>query len=40
MTPFEFVFGLFALVLGLALTEVLGGFVRVLKARSVRAESS
>src|SRR5688572_6495964 len=38
MTPFEFVFGLFALVLGLALTEVLGGFVRVLKARSVRAD--
>ena len=38
MTPFEFIFSLFALVLGLAMTEVLGGFVRVLKARSVRAD--
>jgi hypothetical protein len=38
MTPFEFVFTLFGLVLGLALAEVLGGFVRVLKARSVRAD--
>jgi len=38
MTAFEFAFTLFGLVLGLALTEVLGGFVRVLKARSVRAD--
>lgn len=38
MTSFEFVFALYALVLGLALTEVLGGFVRVLKARSAAAD--
>lgn len=38
MDSFEFAFTLFVLVLGLALTEVLGGFVRVLKARSVRAD--
>lgn len=38
MTNFEFAFTLFGLVLGLALTEVLAGFVRVLKARSVRAD--
>ena len=38
MTEFEFAFTLFGLVLGLAMTEVLGGFVRVLKARSVRAD--
>ena len=36
MTAFEFAFTLFGLVLGLALAEVLGGFVKVLKARSVR----
>lgn len=35
MSNFEFAFTLFGLVLGLALAEVLGGFVRVLKARSV-----
>lgn len=35
MDAFEFAFTLFGLVLGLALAEVLGGFVRVLKARSV-----
>ena len=38
MTEFDFAFTLFGLVLGLAMTEVLGGFVRVLKARSVRAD--
>ncbi len=36
MSAFEFTFTLFGLVLGLALAEVLGGFVKVLKARSVR----
>jgi hypothetical protein len=35
MSNFEFAFTLFGLVLGLALAEVLGGFIRVLKARSV-----
>lgn len=35
MDSFEFAFTLFGLVLGLALAEVLGGFVKVLKARSV-----
>jgi hypothetical protein len=34
VSNFEFAFTLFGLVLGLALAEVLGGFVRVLKARS------
>lgn len=33
MTPFEFVFSLFALLLGLSLAEVLGGLARVLKQR-------
>lgn len=36
MTNFEFAFSLFGLVLGLALAEVLAGFARVVKARSVR----
>jgi hypothetical protein len=39
MSNFEFAFTLFGLVLGLALAEVLGGFVRVLKARSVTPDS-
>jgi hypothetical protein len=39
MSNFEFAFTLFGLVLGLALAEVLGGFVRVLKARSVTTDS-
>jgi len=39
MSTFEFAFTLFALVLGLALTEVLGGFVRVLKARTESAST-
>ncbi|MBO9499966.1 MAG: hypothetical protein J7483_10970 [Novosphingobium sp.] len=34
MSAFEFAFTLFGLVLGLAMAEVLAGFVRVLKARS------
>jgi hypothetical protein len=33
MTPFEFVFSLFGLLLGLSLAEILGGIVRSLKAR-------
>jgi hypothetical protein len=33
MTPFEFVFSLFALLLGLSLAEVLGGLARTLKQR-------
>ena len=33
MDAFSFVFSLFGLLLGLSLTEVLGGFVRALKAR-------
>jgi hypothetical protein len=33
MTPFEFVFSLFGLLLGLSLAEVLGGLSRVLKQR-------
>ena len=40
MTKFEFAFTLFGLVLGLALAEVLGGFVRVLKARSAGPSST
>lgn len=32
MTPFEFVFSLFGLVLGLSVTEILTGFARVLRA--------
>lgn len=35
MEAFDFAFTLFGLVLGLAMAEVLGGFARVLKARSV-----
>ena len=34
MTQFEFAFTLLGFVLGLAVAEVLGGFVRVLKART------
>jgi predicted Kef-type K+ transport protein len=34
MTPFDFLFTLFGLVLGLAMAEALGGFVRALKART------
>ena len=34
MTPFEFAFTLLAFVLGLAIAEILGGFVRVLRART------
>ncbi len=34
MSAFEFAFSLFGLVLGLAMAEVLAGFVRVLKART------
>lgn len=33
MTAFDLVFAMFGLVLGLAVTEVLGGFARVLKMR-------
>ena len=33
MSPFELVFALFGLLLGLAIAEVLGGFARVLKLR-------
>ena len=33
MTPFEFTFSLFGLLLGLSLAEVLGGLARVLKQR-------
>jgi hypothetical protein len=33
MSPFEFVFSLFGLLLGLSLAEVLGGLARVLKQR-------
>lgn len=33
MSPFDFVFSLFGLLLGLALAEVLGGFSRAFKAR-------
>src|SRR5437763_13628157 len=37
MSPFEFVFSLFALLLGLSLAEVLGGLARTLKQwRTVR----
>ncbi len=36
MTPFEFVFSLFGLLLGLSLTEVLGGFVRAVTAKARR----
>ncbi len=39
MSAFEFAFTLFGLVLGLALAEVLAGFVRVLKARTLRPET-
>lgn len=35
MTPFDFLFTLFGLVLGLAMAEALGGFVRFLKARTL-----
>ena len=39
MSPFELVFALFGLLLGLAIAEVLGGFARVLKlSRSERAK--
>jgi hypothetical protein len=39
MSPFELVFALFGLLLGLAIAEVLGGFARVLKLkRAGRAE--
>jgi hypothetical protein len=34
MSPFEFVFSLFGLLLGLSLAEVLGGFVRAVNARN------
>jgi hypothetical protein len=34
MSPFEFSFTLFGLVLGLAMAELLGGLARVLRARS------
>ena len=41
MESFNFVFSLFALVLGLSLTEVLGGFARALRMRhKVRLGSS
>jgi hypothetical protein len=40
MEAFDFAFTLFGLVLGLAMAEVLGGFVRVLKARSVPPDES
>ncbi|MBX7500077.1 hypothetical protein K3181_01305 [Qipengyuania sp. YG27] len=40
MSGFDFAFTLFGLVLGLAMAEVLAGFVRVLKARSLPASSS
>ena len=33
MSPFELVFALFGLLLGLAIAEVLGGFARVLKLK-------
>ena len=33
MSPFEFVFSLFGLLLGFSLVEVLAGFVRTMKAR-------
>lgn len=36
MSAFEFSFTLFGLVLGLSLAEILGGFARVLRARSPR----
>ncbi|MBX7496457.1 hypothetical protein K3172_11385 [Qipengyuania sp. 6B39] len=39
MSGFEFAFSLFGLVLGLAMAEVLAGFVRVLKARTVPAKT-
>jgi len=35
MTSFEFAFSLFGLLLGLSLAEVLGGFARVLRVRTV-----
>ena len=35
MTSFDFLFTLFGLVLGLAMAEALGGFVRALKARTL-----
>ena len=34
MSSFEFAFSLYGLVLGLSVTEVIGGFARVLRARS------
>lgn len=37
MDPFEFLFSLFGLLLGLSLAEVLGGFGRALKRQKVRA---
>lgn len=40
MEAFDFAFTLFGLVLGLAMAEVLGGFVRVLKARSTAPNSA
>lgn len=38
MSPFEFSFTLFGLVLGLAMAEILGGVARVLRARSPSAD--
>jgi hypothetical protein len=35
MTPFDFLFTLFGLVLGLAMAEAMGGFVHFLKARTL-----
>ena len=35
MSPFELVFALFGLLLGLAIAEVLGGFARVLKLKRI-----
>src|SRR6185295_5418837 len=35
MNPFELVFALFGLLLGLAIAEVLGGFARVLKLKRI-----
>ena len=34
MSSFEFAFSLFGLVLGLSVTEIIGGFARVLRART------
>jgi hypothetical protein len=36
MTPFEFAFSLFSLLLGLSLAEVLSGFARAIEARRRR----